>query len=109
MFVQFNFGDPSERVRDAIGDHLQDAVEASVLLDADLVGRLAGWGSWVDEASGERYLEQSGSVQFVIDAGEPVEHSAHYEWHTSVVACFEAIAEYAADKFGQDTIAVLVN
>ena len=107
MFVQFNFGDPSERVRDAIGDHLQDAVEASVLLDADLVGRLAGWGSWVDESSGERYLEQSGSVQFVVDVDELLAHSAPGQ--KSVIACFEAIAEFAADKFGQDTIAVLVN
>lgn len=94
MFAQFNFGDPSERVRDAIGDYLEARLDR--FDGIELVGRLKGWGSWVDEASGERYLEQSGSVQFVVA-----------DLHESMRSQIEAIASAAAAEFDQDAVAVL--
>lgn len=93
MFAQFNFGDPQSEIRDAIGDHLEAALAPFVGIS--IVGRLAGWGSWADEATGERYHEQSGSVQFLMPDSDKMR---------DVV---EAIASEAAAKFEQDAVAVL--
>lgn len=99
MFVQFNFGDPSVMVRDAIGDWLQETVTGSLLLSAEVVGRLTGWGSWVDEETGQKYVEQSGSLQIVCDI-HPVRQLA-------IKSIIEQFAAEAASKFEQDAVAVL--
>lgn len=93
MFAQFNFGDPSEYVRDAIGDYLEARLDE--IPGIEVVGRLTGWGSWVDDATGERYLEQSGSVQVILPPGATVREAV------------EAFASAAANKFDQDAVAVL--
>ena len=92
MFAQFNFGDPSEQVRDAIGDYLEICLDE--IADIEVVGRLTGWGTWAAEAGGGVYLEQSGSVQFTYR-------------HPTVREAVEAFASAAAAKFEQDVVAVL--
>lgn len=100
MFIQFNYGDPSEYVRDAIGDFLASEVED--IHAAEIVGRLTGWGSWVDAETGVRYTEQSGSLQFVVDADA-------YEAAdvTTLGRVIGLIARQAAAAFDQDEVAVL--
>lgn len=97
MFIQFNYGDPNSVVRDRIGDFL--AAEVEDIDNAEIVGRLTGWGSWVDAETGVRYTEQSGSLQFVVEVEERLE--------ATVREVVELIARQAAEGFKQDEVAVL--
>ena len=92
MFAQFNFGDPSERVRDAIGDYLETRLDE--IPGIEVVGRLTGWGL------GRRGHRRTVPGAVGLGAGHPA------AWCDCPGGC-RGVRPAAANQFNQDAVAVL--
>ena len=100
MFASFNYGDPVPAVSADLANAIErDLVRIGDTYPVDIVGRLSGRGSWVDD-DGTRYWEESGSVQVWSDVDDVAA--------AALVQAFRETADRVAREHGQDGVAVVI-
>ena len=100
MFASFNYGDPVPAVSADLANAIErDLVRIGDTYPVDIVGRLSGRGSWVDD-DGTRYSEESGSVQVWADVAP--------DDAADLVQVFRDAAYRVAREHGQDGVAVVI-